>query len=75
MIHHIDFPAWGRASGIQVIWDSEKGTVTGRDAVRVLEYALSAQKQGFVITDPYPTSYEIETLCTISLRWRRCYPR
>ena len=59
MIHHIDFPAWGRVSGVQVIWDSEKGTLTGRDAVRVLEYALSAQKQGFVITDPYPTSYEI----------------
>lgn len=60
MIHHIELEGWGRIKGVQFTWDSEAGTIVGRDAVRVLDHVLAAQKRGYVITHPYPTTYDIK---------------
>lgn len=60
MIHHFDLARWGRLNGVQFTWDSDKGTIVGRDAAYVLDCVLTAQKRGYVISDPYPSSYDIK---------------
>ncbi len=40
-------------------WDREAGKVSGPLAARVLELMSYALADGYVMTDPYPTAYDI----------------
>lgn len=52
-VHPNGFPA------LSVRWDEGEGTIIGRDAERALEFVHSAQKSGFVVIHPWPTSYRL----------------
>lgn len=44
---------------LQFAWDAERGTVTGRDAILVLNSALFAQRQGYACIPPFPSTCDI----------------
>ena len=59
MIHDLNLPTISTGRGLHIQWDSNAGTVTGRDADRVLSHIAYAIKEGGVTTHPYPTGYSI----------------
>ncbi len=59
MIHDLNLPLIGSGEGLHIIWDSDKGTVTGPNAPHVMSYLAYALEEGGVISHPYPTGYNI----------------
>lgn len=52
-------PAVWHQQPLEFEWDAESGEVRGRDADKVRNMAVSAQKEGCMIGHPYPTTYDI----------------
>lgn len=60
MRHRFDLPPISSTgSGIVFEWDDETGELTGPAADRVRELAALAVGDGYVIGEPYPTSYAV----------------
>lgn len=60
MIHNLELKPLGAGQVVQFTWDSDAGTLTGRDAALIQSLVDEAIHHGDVLTDPYPSVYTLQ---------------